>query len=595
MEKRIKILGIAPYEELNHSMHTIASQYKNVDTTIYTADLVEGQQLATQLSPDGFDAIISRGGTAKLIRKAVTLPVIDVSLSVYDILRAIRLAESYTTLFSIVGYPTITENAHLLCELLNYDIEIHTISSESDAADVLDTLVEKGNELILCDAITNRIALTKSINTLLITSGFESIRHAYDEAISIITQLDELKEQRMILEEGIHAQKLPIFIFDQQFRLHFSSVPSNQVQVILHSLKSKQDIKSTHQYYSVEQKKFYTLKIVSYLVNQKKFYLCEMREHMSSAIQKRIDIIYQKKNDVLDRLNTKMIFPQFIPENIKNQLKKMSDLYSSYIIFGEKGTAKKNIAYQLYLNQKKHTNYFITIDCNLITDKTWKYLVNATNGPFVDTHNTLLFVNIEQLDLKGIKTLLSYIEMTNVVNHNTLLFTFDTNSDNIKNLDMLTNELHSATIYAPSVRERKNELNILTTLLVNKLNIETNKEVLGFDPGARQTLLSFDWPGNFNQLQNVIKELVIHSSSHYISEYQVIELLNKERLLYHFQAMQSSKGTEQPVNFNQHPTLLDYIKAIIQQVLNQNDGNQTKTAEQLGISRTTLWRYLKGE
>lgn len=185
--------------------------------------------------------------------------------------------------------------------------------------------------------------------------------------------------------------------------------------------------------------------------------------------------------------------------------------------------------------------------------------------------------------------------MTNVVNHNTLLFTFDTNSNNIKNLDMLTNELHSATIYAPSVRERKNELNILTTLLVNKLNIETNKEVLGFDPGARQTLLSFDWPGNFNQLQNVIKELVIHSSSHYISEYQVIELLNKERLLYHFQAMQSSKGTEQPVNFNQHPTLLDYIKAIIQQVLNQNDGNQTKTAEQLGISRTTLWRYLKGE
>ncbi len=189
--------------------------------------------------------------------------------------------------------------------------------------------------------------------------------------------------------------------------------------------------------------------------------------------------------------------------------------------------------------------------------------------------------------------LLHYIEMTNVANHNTLLFTFDTNSDNDRNLKVLTDELHSATIYAPSVRERKNELDILTTLLVNKLNIETNKEVLGFDPGARQTLLSFDWPGNFNQLQSVIKELVIHSSNHYISEHQVIEILNKEQLLYHFQALQIRKEIEQPVNSNQQPTLLDYIKTIVQQVLKQNDGNQTKTAEQLGISRTTLWRYLK--
>ena len=55
-----KILGIAPYEELNHSMHMIGEQYPEVETTIFTADLVEGQNLAAKLYTDGYDAIISR-------------------------------------------------------------------------------------------------------------------------------------------------------------------------------------------------------------------------------------------------------------------------------------------------------------------------------------------------------------------------------------------------------------------------------------------------------------------------------------------------------------------------------------------------------
>ena len=50
-------------------MHIISEQYPEVETTIYTADLVEGQTLAAELYTDGYDAIISRGGTAKLIRQ----------------------------------------------------------------------------------------------------------------------------------------------------------------------------------------------------------------------------------------------------------------------------------------------------------------------------------------------------------------------------------------------------------------------------------------------------------------------------------------------------------------------------------------------
>ncbi|MFM2487154.1 PrpR N-terminal domain-containing protein [Enterococcus avium] len=147
--------------------------------------------MASELFENDYDAIISRGGTADLIRQVVSIPVIDVSISIYDILGTIRLAKNYTENFAIVGYASITETAHLLCDILGYTIKIITLDESTDTSMTLDILIEEQYEMILCDAITNRLALTKSINTILITSGFESIKHAYQEALTIAKQLKE--------------------------------------------------------------------------------------------------------------------------------------------------------------------------------------------------------------------------------------------------------------------------------------------------------------------------------------------------------------------------------------------------------------------
>lgn len=150
-------------------------------------------------------------------------------------------------------------------------------------------------------------------------------------------------------------------------------------------------------------------------------------------------------------------------------------------------------------------------------------------------------------------------------------------------------QLDCGSIYSPSIEERKNEMSGIITLLLNKTNIECNKEVIGFDPKALRELLNFDWPGNLNQLEQTIKKLVLYSNSYYISEHQVLEVLKHERT-----ELPSANIT---ANLTQHlvedKTLFDYTTEIVNAVLEQNKGNQTKTAKQLGISRTTLWRYLK--
>lgn len=587
-----KILGIAPYEELNHSMHIISEQYPEVETTIYTADLVEGQHLAAELYTDGYDAIISRGGTAKLIRQVVSLPVIDVSLSIYDVLSSIRLAENYTNNFAIVGYPSITEKAHLLCDLLGYKIEIHTIDETIDANEILETLAEKNYELILCDVITNRIALLKSLNTILITSGLESIKSAYKDALSIIDHVQQIKHKKEILEKGILSQQLDLLLYDDKYAIEFSTLTPDFAEEIIKIIQTKPEKKEIH-HYSQTQNKYVSLLVKPYTVDQKHYHSCTIQENSTPPITNKLDITYQKKTEVTDSFSKKLLFSQFIPERVKYEVKKYEAYYSSYLVFGESGTAKKNIAYQIYLNQTKNTNYLISINCKLITDKLWKFLINATNGPFVDVHNTIFFENVEQLNATAIERLVTLIKTTNVLNHNQLIFTYDSNKATDQTIfNRLVSQLNCAKIYAPAIRERRNELSIITTLLLNKMNIECTKEIMGFEPKALESFLAFDWPGNFDQLQYCIKELVVNASTHYISEHQVTELLNKERLIQNFTHLKDHFTVKNPLH---HPTLFDYTKEIILSVLEQNEGNQTKTANQLGISRTTLWRYLKEE
>ncbi|MBO1305699.1 PrpR N-terminal domain-containing protein [Enterococcus sp. 669A] len=592
MTATVKILGIAPYEELNNSMNIVSKQFSDVQSDIYTADLEEGQRLAAQLYQDDYDVIISRGGTADLIRRSVSIPVIDVSISIYDILGAIRLAENYTENFAIVGYSSITEKAHLLCDILGYTIKIITLDDTVEAGKILDTLAQEHYGMILCDAITNRLALTKSLNTILITSGFESIKHAYQEALTIAQYLKKVKLEKAVLEQSINSQQQECLVFDEHFQVQFSNLETVLQETILKYLSSKKELEPENQFYPTIKNKIYSLHTKRFIVDEATYYSCVVKISTPPVINNRLGILYQNRAEVAEAFKTKLLFTKFIQESTKEELQKVKNYYRAILIFGETGTAKSNIAYQAYLNQESHNNNLISIDAKFIDEKMWKFLVNPSNGPLVDANNTLLFEHVEHLSLVDVERLIAIVKNTKLLQRNQLLFTYDTNHSSEQTIyNRLLVELNCANIYAPSIKERKNELSAMTTLLLNKINIECNKEIMGFDPNAIKEFLAYDWPGNLNQLQSAIKELVINATTHYISEHQVSVLLKKERLVQNFSSNKLASFTFQ--NTIEQPTLFDYTKEIIMNILEQNGGNQTKAAQQLGISRTTLWRYLK--
>ena len=131
--KKIRILGIAPYEAIKHLMQPSAAKRNNIELEVFIGDMEAGGNIVSRLPGQNFDVIISRGGTAELIRSLTPLPVVDIPLSVYDIFRSIKLAENYTSKYALIGFPNITRNAHFLCDMMQYNIDIYTIHNEQEA------------------------------------------------------------------------------------------------------------------------------------------------------------------------------------------------------------------------------------------------------------------------------------------------------------------------------------------------------------------------------------------------------------------------------------------------------------------------------
>ena len=589
----VKLLGIAPYEELMSAMTQVSQQFEQLEIDLYTADLDEATKLIKQLPLENYDAIISRGGTAKLLRKNASLPVIDIPISIYDILGAIKLANNYTEHFAIIGFSNITEIAHQICDILQYNVQIITIEDTKNIVKTLQELKNAQLEMLLCDVVTYKYALDHSMNAILITSGLESIKHSFTQAISLANNLKSSKEMNLLLSQIIMAQSQKILLFDRQLHANFSNIDSALQKSILHFLSSRLSDEKEQVLYHTHHNQVYQLRVKQLHIEMNRFFLCEVKKSTPPIINNSFGIDYLSYDEVQDSMNKRLNLAGYMQESAKNQIEKLSHAYNAMIIYGEEGTAKTSLAYLAYLHQKNKTQNLIVINSKLLNERTWKFLLNSSNGPLVETNHTFLFRNIEQVSMNDIEKLLTIIHNTKLLNKNNLLFTYNTKEQeaDMKIFNQLMYQLDCCNVYSPSIAERKHELQGIITRLLNRMNIECNKEVLGFEPNALQALLQFQWTGNLHQLQRCIKKLVLNANGYYISENQVLELLQQEKNSFHVQ--QLTQGA-QPL-IMQNKTLFDYTQEIVLAALDQNNGNQTKTAKQLGISRTTLWRYLKNE
>lgn len=596
VNKKIKVLGIAPYEGMKSMMLNLAAERDDIDLTVYVGDLNEGVEIAKRNFHSNYDVIISRGGTAEMIGEISSIPLIEITLSVYDILRAMKLAENYSDPYAIVGFPGITSSAQLLCDLLQYKIDIFTIHNSDEAQDTLNDLKNRGYRMVLCDMITKKIAKKLDLNAILITSGNEGIISAFDQAVKLFKSYVNIKEDKRFLEEIISGFNGHTAVFDSDKNLFFSSIKIDSYDAIIEALKkevSETLSNGTHKFFKNIDGTLYSITSKKLSHHQNEYAVFYFSCDYAPMAKSKYGIKYSNKSEVEDLFFNGFYSATKTTGITRATLEQISRSHLPVMINGEIGTGKEQIAGLLYAQGTLSNNPLITINCSLINDKGWGFLTNHYNSPLNDNNNTIFFKDLHALNELRRKQLLTSIVDMNLHKRNRMIFSFATESGDTMPQDALdyVNQLACATIYLPPLWERSDEIPALSSLYLNTLNLNLAKQIIGFETEAMTLLQTYKWPYNYTQFKRILQELAVITTTPYISTNSVKTVLEKETTPSEPVLLKEIDIPCPSIDLNR--TLEEINRDVINLCLEETKGNHSAAAKRLGISRTTLWRYLK--
>jgi DNA-binding NtrC family response regulator len=151
-------------------------------------------------------------------------------------------------------------------------------------------------------------------------------------------------------------------------------------------------------------------------------------------------------------------------------------------------------------------------------------------------------------------------------------------------------------IEVPPLRERVSDIKRLAEHFLAKFANELGKQIVGFTPEAMDLLRRYAYPGNVRELQNVVERAAVLSRGNIITPVELPSTLTGENATggHVGQAAKAAANDDVPwVPVPLEEALKEPERRILLKALKANQWNRQKTAEQLGINRTTLYKKLK--
>jgi DNA-binding NtrC family response regulator len=347
---------------------------------------------------------------------------------------------------------------------------------------------------------------------------------------------------------------------------------------------------------------------------QKPVNLVELRKRVAAAVEKRR--LAQEVRLLRERLEEKFSFGTLVGtskamQQVLHQLALVAPTRSSVLIIGESGTGKELIANALHQNSPRKDLRFLPINCAAIpADILESELFGHERGAFTGAvqrkagkfeladRGTLFLDEIGDMPLALQAKLLRVLEdrsFMRVGGSDTISVDVRIIAATNSNLEAkvaagafrsdLYYRLKVVTIEIPPLRERSEDIPLLTHRFFEAFKAENNRPNLQLAPEVMEILTRARWEGNVRELRNLMESLVILAGDD-------TRMITREHLPENYRTPQAPAAPPRP-EAAQPRTMEEIEKEAILKTLQQTGGNRTRAADLLGIGLRTLQRKLR--
>jgi nitrogen regulation protein NR(I) len=320
-------------------------------------------------------------------------------------------------------------------------------------------------------------------------------------------------------------------------------------------------------------------------------------------------------------------------------IEKVADTPSTVLITGESGTGKELIARALHEYSSRHSGPFIKINCaaipkTLMESELFGYekgaftgAVGSKPGRFELAHGGTLFLDeigeipvemqvkllrvLQESEFErvgGIKTIKVDVRLVAATNR-------DLHAEVAASAfrEDLYYRLNVVPIHLPPLRERRQDIPLLVDHFIAKFNERLKKQMSGIEPEGVERLVSYNWPGNIRELENVIERTMLFGEGPIIRALDLPgELMGvanpanspvvvEERFSSSFSLPALAAAASLPIGAEAVSSLKEAVRAetervereLIQRALDETGGNVTQAARKLKISRKSLQTKMK--
>lgn len=637
MEKS-RIVMISPLPELTRLAQQVSKEL-DFEMEIVEAFLDEGVELGKRSVQSGADVIISRGPTGVILKKELSIPVILIQITNFDIIQALNHAKQLgrkIAFFDYIKRKDIYDFSNIAQILSLEDLRLFFYRDGKELDEEIKRARDEGIEVVVASGIcVVRMAQEQGMEGVMVFSSREAIVEALQWAKDFVSIRRKDREKAEFFKTIMkHIQSGVIAANRENEIIHFNPVAEELFNVSGKELVGKK-IKDLH--IPQIQKIFQSFDVAEkevQKINGKQVVFKRIPIHMDQEFLGTV-IIMQNIHELqnLEGFMRSKLYAAggFLAQHtfrdvvgssapIKGSLeraRKYALTESTVLITGESGTGKDLFAHSMHSASSRREGPFVVINCtntsgDYLEGELFGYEEGAFSGAkkggkaglFELAHGGTLFIDeISTLSPSLQSSLLRILQEKVVrrlggerllpVNVRVIAATSRFLPDEIKKGNFredLFFHLNVLNLHIPPLRERKSDIPLLMEHFAEKFR-GNSRGTEKFPDSVIRFLSDYDWPDNVRELENFMKKYVILSEGTK-DNFRLMEELVDELYRFRDDSKILKRGEDNYLTIN--IGTLEYMEQqIIKKLSQQPNIDKKDLASLLGISRTTLWKKLK--